>query len=238
MGDSRLLFEEAHALIKKAWTEDHFSFEGKFRQVRNITVIPKPVQKLPPFYVACIFTEESFAWAGAQGHNLMTVPYAAPTAKFINGRIATYQDARRAAGFTTPGEILGVYHFYCAQTSEQAIADTRGPMMRYVQSVIDSNEEAAYSNQYQAYKSLSEAFRGVTYETLYPHKVVIGDPAQCAAADRGDPCIGGLPTSVCWPISVALASRRSWVRWIALRAKSCREFEESRAVGSRAEDGC
>lgn len=181
MGDSRRLFEEAHALIKKAWTEDHFSFEGKFRQVRNITVIPKPVQKLPPFYVACIFTEESFAWTGAQGHNLMTVPYAAPTPKFINGRIATYQDARRAAGFTTPGEILGVYHFYCAETREQAIADTRGPMMRYVQSVIDSNEEAAYSNQYQAYKSLSEAFRGVTYETLYPHKVVIGDPAQCAA---------------------------------------------------------
>ena len=62
--------------------------------------------------------------------------------------------------------------------------------MRYVQSVIDSNEEAVHSNQYQAYKSLSEAFRGVTYETFYPHKVVIGDPAQCAAADRGDSCIG------------------------------------------------
>ena len=53
--------------------------------------------------------------------------------------------------------------------------------MRYVQSVIDSNEEAVHSNQYQAYKSLSEAFRGVTYETFFPHKVVIGDPAQCAA---------------------------------------------------------
>ena len=53
--------------------------------------------------------------------------------------------------------------------------------MRYVQSVIDSNEEAVHSNQYQAYKSLSEAFRGGTYETFYPHKVVIGDPAQCAA---------------------------------------------------------
>ncbi len=181
MGDSRLLFEEAHALIKKAWTEDHFSFEGKFRQVRDITVIPKPVQKMPPFYVACIFTEESFAWTGTQGHNLMTVPYAAPTSKFLTGRIATYRDARRAAGHATPGEILGVYHFYCAETSERAIADTRGPLMRYVQSVIDSNTEAAYSNQYQAYKSLSEAFRGVTYETLYPQKVIIGDSAQCAA---------------------------------------------------------
>jgi natural product biosynthesis luciferase-like monooxygenase protein len=181
MGDSRALFEEAHALIKKAWTEDHFSFDGKFRQVRNLTVIPKPVQKLPPIYVACIFTEESFTWAGTQGYNLMTVPYAAPTPNFINGRIATYQDARHAAGFNTPGEILGVYHFYCAENPEQAIADTRGPLLRYVQSVIDSNAEVAYSNQYQSYSSLSEAFRGLTYETLYPHKVIIGDPAQCAA---------------------------------------------------------
>jgi natural product biosynthesis luciferase-like monooxygenase protein len=181
MGDSRELFEEAYTLIKKAWTEDNFSFEGKFRQVRDITVVPKPIQKLPPFYVACIFTEESFAWAGTQGHNLMTVPYAAPTTKFINGRIATYRDARRVAGHPGSGEILGVYHFYCAEAAEQAITDTRDPLMRYVQSVIDSNTEAAYSNQYQAYKSLSEAFRGVTYETLYPQKVIIGDPAQCAA---------------------------------------------------------
>lgn len=181
MADSRALFEEAYEIIIKAWTEDNFSYQGRFRQLKNLTVLPKPVQKLPPTYAACIFTEESFTWAGSQGLNLMTVPYASPTPKFINGRIDLYREARRAAGHSTPGEILGVYHFYCAETNEQAIADTRGPLARYVQTVVDSNEESAYSDQYKMYKSFSDAFRGVSFETLYPHKVIIGDPAQCAA---------------------------------------------------------
>ena len=77
MGDSRVLFEEAHDIIMKAWTEERFSYEGKFRKIHNLRVIPKPIQKLPPVYVACIFTDESFQWTGKMGHNLMTVPYAA-----------------------------------------------------------------------------------------------------------------------------------------------------------------
>lgn len=181
MDDSRVLFEEAHDIIIKAWTENNFSYDGKFRQIKNLTVIPKPVQKLPPIYVACIFTEESFAWAGSQGYNLMTVPYAAPNPNFIIGRINHFRAARTAAGHTGNGEVLGVYHFYCAETNEQAVADTREPMMRYVQAVVSSNKEAAYSDQYKMYKSLPEAFAGFTYEALYPQRVVFGDPDQVAA---------------------------------------------------------
>ena len=181
MDDSRVLFEEAHDIIMKAWTENNFSYAGKFRQVKNLTVIPKPVQKLPPIYVACIFTEESFAWTGTQGYNLMTVPYAAPDPKFIIGRIAHYRAARAVAKHPGQGEVMAVYHFYCGETAEQAIADTREPMLRYVQAVIASNKEAAYSEQYKMYAALPQAFAGFTYETLYPQRVIFGDPAQCAA---------------------------------------------------------
>ena len=48
MADRRVLFEEAHEIIIKAWTQERFSHEGKFRTVKNLRVIPKPKQKLPP----------------------------------------------------------------------------------------------------------------------------------------------------------------------------------------------
>ncbi len=179
MEDSRVLFEEAHDIIMKAWTTEQFSHEGKFRQLSNIRVVPKPVQKPPPVYVACIFTEESFEWTGKMGYNLMTVPYAAPNAEFLVSRINVFRDARRAHGHQAAPEVLGVYHFYCGETPEKAKEEPRGAMLRYVQSVVAANKEAAYSDQYKMYKALPQAFQGFNYDYLYPHKVIFGDPDQC-----------------------------------------------------------
>ncbi len=179
MADSRVLFEEAHDLIMKAWTEERFSYEGKFRSVHNLRVIPKPAQKLPPMYVACIFTEESFEWTGKMGYNLMTVPYASPDPEFLIGRINLFREARRAHGYKSEPEVLGVYHFYCGETPEKAKEEPSEAMLRYVQSVVAANQEAAYSDQYKMYKALPDAFKGFNYEYLYPHKVIFGDPEQC-----------------------------------------------------------
>lgn len=179
MADSRALFEEAHDIIMKAWREEHFSHDGPFRKVQNLRVIPKPVQKLPPIYVACIFTEESFEWTGKMGYNLMTVPYASPDPEFLVNRINVFRNARKAHGSTTDPEVLGVYHFYCGETPEKAKEEPREAMLRYVQSVASANPEPAYSDQYKMYKALPQAFKGFSYEYLYPHKVIFGDPDQC-----------------------------------------------------------
>jgi len=180
MADSRVLFEEAHDIILKAWTEERFSYEGKFRKVHNLRVIPKPVQKLPPIYVACIFTDESFQWTGRMGYNLMVVPYASPDPAFLAGKIQLFRDTRKAHGYKTEPEVLGVYHFYCAETAEKAREEPREAMLRYVNAVRESNQEAAYSDQYKMYQKLGQAFSAFDYNYLYPNKVIFGDPDQCA----------------------------------------------------------
>ncbi len=180
MGDSRVLFEEAHDIIMKAWSEERFSYEGKFRKIHNLRVIPKPVQKLPPIYVACIFTDESFQWTGKMGHNLMTVPYAAANSEFLVSKINLFNDTRKAHGYKTPAEVLGVYHFYCGETPEKAKEEPREAMMRYVNSVADANQESAYSDQYAIYQDLKGAFQMMDFDNyLYPSRVIFGDPDQC-----------------------------------------------------------
>jgi alkanesulfonate monooxygenase SsuD/methylene tetrahydromethanopterin reductase-like flavin-dependent oxidoreductase (luciferase family) len=180
MADSRVLFEEAHDILIKAWTEERFSYEGKFRKVHNLKVIPKPVQKLPPTYVACIFTDESFQWTGQTGYNLMVVPYAAANPEFLVGKINLFRDTRKAHGYTPAPEVLGVYHFYCGETAAKAKEEPREALMRYVNAVVESNQEAAYSDRYKMYQGLQQAFKAIDYEGyLYPSKVIFGDPDQC-----------------------------------------------------------
>jgi len=179
MGDSRALFEEAHDIIMKAWSEERFSYEGRFRKLHNLRVIPKPVQKLPPIYVACIFSDESFQWTGKMGYNLMTVPYAAANPEFLVSKINLFNDTRKAHGYKTAAEVLGVYYFYCGETPEKAKEEPRDAVMRYVGAAAAANQEAAYSDQYTIYQGLKNAFQAMDYDYLYPSRVIFGDPDQC-----------------------------------------------------------
>src|SRR5256885_5988048 len=53
--ESRARFDEELLLVRKAWTEEEFTFAGTFHQVLEpLTVLPRPVQQPhPPIYVAC-----------------------------------------------------------------------------------------------------------------------------------------------------------------------------------------
>ena len=45
--------EEGIAVLRRLWTEDHVSHEGRFYQFRDLTLEPKPVQKpCPPIWIA------------------------------------------------------------------------------------------------------------------------------------------------------------------------------------------
>src|SRR6266542_6781895 len=53
MEKTRERFDESLEVIRRAWTQERCSFEGEFFQVRDLCVLPKPVQKPhPPLWTA------------------------------------------------------------------------------------------------------------------------------------------------------------------------------------------
>jgi alkanesulfonate monooxygenase SsuD/methylene tetrahydromethanopterin reductase-like flavin-dependent oxidoreductase (luciferase family) len=147
LDDSRIAFEEAHEVIHRAWTEERFSFEGRFTKVKNLRVIPKPRQKpTPPIYVACTFTPQSFEWTGRHGHHLLVVPYAPPDLALVKRNIDLYRSAFSAAGHGTTGDVACASHFYCGDTAEKGKEEPRAAMMRYL-SVYSRNRRGTPSTR-------------------------------------------------------------------------------------------
>jgi len=62
--DSRARFEEAWEIIRRAWTEEVFSYEGRFWSYRDVAIWPRPVQQPhPPVWVPVTASKETIEWA-------------------------------------------------------------------------------------------------------------------------------------------------------------------------------
>jgi hypothetical protein len=67
MAESRARFEEALDYVRLAWSEERFSFRGRFFQAADLALAPRPVQRPhPPVRVAANGAETA-EWAGRAG---------------------------------------------------------------------------------------------------------------------------------------------------------------------------
>ncbi|GAA0603502.1 LLM class flavin-dependent oxidoreductase [Sporichthya brevicatena] len=71
LANNRGMFAESLKIMKKCWTEDDWSFEGKHWQIPETTVFPRPVQNPIPFWMAAT-TPPSIRGAVEMGYHLCT----------------------------------------------------------------------------------------------------------------------------------------------------------------------
>ena len=62
--ESRARFEEAWEIIRRAWTEEVFSYDGQFWSYKDVAIWPRPVQQPhPPVWVPVTGSKETIEWA-------------------------------------------------------------------------------------------------------------------------------------------------------------------------------
>jgi alkanesulfonate monooxygenase SsuD/methylene tetrahydromethanopterin reductase-like flavin-dependent oxidoreductase (luciferase family) len=182
MEDSRARFEEGIGVIKRLWTEERVTHEGRFHRFRDVHLTPRPVQRPhPPIYIAAVLTAESFVWAGEQGYHLMIVPFAGSldrTAAFVRA----YREAWAGAGHPSGAEQIQMsFHCYVAETRAAALEGFKRPVERYVEvfSEAVSSWEGRAVGAYAGYDKMVAAIRAQTPETLIDGKVAfVGTPAE------------------------------------------------------------
>ncbi|MEE9249313.1 MAG: LLM class flavin-dependent oxidoreductase [Dehalococcoidia bacterium] len=122
-GDSREMFQESLDIILKAWTEEGFSYNGRFWHVNEATVYPKPTQKPhPPIFWAAV-SPETYGMAARQGYPLLRSPNFS-TLSVVEDSFKDYLSQLRAGGYDPEAMDHPVsIKVYVAPTDEEAKRD-------------------------------------------------------------------------------------------------------------------
>lgn len=177
--ESRARLEEGVEVIRAAWQSERLSYAGRFTNVDNLTILPRPLQKPhPPLYVAAV-SPESYDWAGREGHSILQVLYFAPIERTA-GEVANYRTLlERNRHDPSRKMVVAISPTHVAPTSDSAKREAAEPLMNYVGMVSELLPTEAKSEQYRSYTKLRPAMAKLTYDVLYSERpTVIGNPEQ------------------------------------------------------------
>jgi alkanesulfonate monooxygenase SsuD/methylene tetrahydromethanopterin reductase-like flavin-dependent oxidoreductase (luciferase family) len=178
--ESRARFDEGIEQVRRLLEEEDVSIEGRFHSFANVTSLPRPTQKpRPPFWVAALGTPESFVKAGRAGHSVMAIPLAGGHMKEL---LAAYREAWRDAGHPGSGRVMLAFHLLCAPTDGEAAAIARGPLDRYLRSLVDAAADwtaGLTSADYPGYHQIIAGLRSETFESqVEKHAAWVGSPRR------------------------------------------------------------
>jgi alkanesulfonate monooxygenase SsuD/methylene tetrahydromethanopterin reductase-like flavin-dependent oxidoreductase (luciferase family) len=167
--ESRERFNETLEILVKAWTEERFTYEGKYFQYRNVCVTPKPFQKPhPPLRVAAT-TQETYAIVGRMGMPIFIAVRTTSISdlkRFIGG----YHEGWREAGHPGRGEVSLIVPVYLTDDGRRAREEAEASTMHFFRSIAEAlgrggtrREEAARLGR-------------MSYDEILEELVVYGSP--------------------------------------------------------------
>ena len=187
--ESRERFDEAVQIMVRAWTEERVSYDGRFFQLDNVRVIPKPLQRPhPPVYQVCVSPDsiEGTALRGWPMLNSILFGGIEQIAASRDRYVATLQKAgRTAAEIAALLARWGVSRqIYVAPTDAQALAEARDAEMWYQESfrkfVIPSRIEDSHPTLQPAFRAMAERLSKITWEGLVAETLAFGSPDTVA----------------------------------------------------------
>ena len=219
--ESRERLLEGLEIILKAWTEERFSFSGKFFNVENLSVVPKPIQQpYPPVRVASN-TVETFELMGKLGYSILSASQVNTFPK-LRELIPLYHQARQAAGHPKDkGEVLSLLSpVYVGQNADQVRQEAQPSISRFIQSLVDAFPPIADDGSEKS-KLLQEAadrLRRTTYEQVCETMAVYETPEACIDRLQQLKEEFGMGRMICWFNAGGLISHEHVMRSMELFA--------------------
>jgi alkanesulfonate monooxygenase SsuD/methylene tetrahydromethanopterin reductase-like flavin-dependent oxidoreductase (luciferase family) len=187
--ESRERFDETVEIIRLAWTRERFSFHGRFFDVDDVRVIPKPVQQPhPPLYQVCV-SKDGIENTALRGWPMLNSVLTGPVDQLVTNRdtyVATLQKAGRTA--EEIAALLGRWgvsrQIYVAETDARALAEARDAEMWYQESfrrfVVPERIEDAHPSLQPGFRAMAEKLAKVTWEDLVRETLAFGSPDTVA----------------------------------------------------------
>jgi len=155
MADSRPRFEEAWEIVRRLWTEEVTSYEGRFWSYRDVAIWPRPLQQPhPPVWVPVTTSKESIEWAAR--HDVPITPGMVPGG--LREDIIRYyaRCAARHGHRVTPDSLIVGADVYVADSKAQAVREA-GPHALYFNRTLFSHGNITEANLQRAAGYLSQS---------------------------------------------------------------------------------
>lgn len=184
--ESRERFAEALEILKQAWTEPAFSYEGKYYSFNRVSVTPKPYQQPYPELRMAAATPETFPQIGRLGLPIFVAVRQGPFVQLAE-RIKSYREAYAAAGHPGQGKVFLRVPAYVAETRARARAEAKDSIMSFFRYQAelgrDSARRAGGELAVQRLRQV-ERLEALTYDEALATQIIVDDPEGFAARLR------------------------------------------------------
>jgi alkanesulfonate monooxygenase SsuD/methylene tetrahydromethanopterin reductase-like flavin-dependent oxidoreductase (luciferase family) len=151
--ESRARFEEAWEIVRRAWTDEVLTYEGRFWSYRDVAIWPRPLQQPhPPVWVPVTTSKESIEWAGRYGIPITPGMAAGGLREDIVRYYATC--LARHGHRITPDSLIISADAYVADSKAQAVREA-GPHHLYFNRTLFSHGNITEANLQRAAGYLS-----------------------------------------------------------------------------------
>jgi len=187
--ESRERFDETVDVMQRGWTEERFSYHGRFFSFDDVRVIPKPVQRPhPPLYQVCV-TKDGIENTALRGWPMLNSVLFGPVDQLVANR-DTYVNTLDKAGRTSE-EIAALLarwgvsrQIYVADTDAKALAEAKDAELWYQDSfrrfVIPERIEDAHPTLQPAFRAMADRLGTVTWQSLVAETLAFGSPDTVA----------------------------------------------------------
>jgi alkanesulfonate monooxygenase SsuD/methylene tetrahydromethanopterin reductase-like flavin-dependent oxidoreductase (luciferase family) len=181
-GESRERFAETLEILKRAWTEDAFSYAGKFYKFDNVRLTPKPYQKPWPEIRIAANSPDTFPQIGKLGHGVFVAVRLGALSE-LAPNIRAYREAWKAAGHPGEGHVFLRAPVYVADTPEKARSEPEESIMyfyRYLgERLVDSASRAGV-RAIEDRAARGRRLETITYDEALRDKIIVGTPEMVA----------------------------------------------------------
>ena len=177
--ESRERFYEYLEVILKAWSQERFSYEGKYFSFHDVCLVPKPIQSPhPPIRVAAN-SSETFPTLGRMGLPIF-IGLRRVGITEVAEQVRSYKKTWEQAGHQGPVDVSVRVPVYVAETKGEALSDPVESFMRQFQrlgGLLTRSAESAGADSKGDRAQSGQALSTLTWDqVLQDGKVVVGTP--------------------------------------------------------------
>src|SRR3954451_11729754 len=178
--ESRERFAEVLEILKRAWTQETFSFHGQFYRFDDVCLVPKPYQAPYPELRIAVNSPDTFQQSGEAGLPIFVATRLGDLDELVPN-LRVYREAWAAAGHPGHGKVYLRVPVYIAATERQAREEPHESVMFFYKYLGERIEASATQEGARAIENRAERgqrLQTIEYEDVLRSKIVFGTPAM------------------------------------------------------------